>query len=94
VIYLLHFDGGALARGGTAGVRHYLGYCADGELDRRLAEHRTGKGACLTAAASRAGLALVVVKTWPGDRKREKQLKRARHFGARHCRICRGEVSA
>lgn len=78
MIYLLHFDGGALARRGTRGARHYLGYCADGEVERRLAEHRAGKGARITAAASRAGLALVLVKTWAGDRARE-----------RHCAICR-----
>jgi hypothetical protein len=89
MVYLLHFAGGALARKGTSGARHYLGYCLDGEVQRRLHQHLAGTGARITAAAVAAGLTLVLVKTWPGDRKRERSLKRARHFAERHCKICR-----
>jgi predicted GIY-YIG superfamily endonuclease len=89
MVYLLHFAGGALARKGTSGARHYLGYCLDGEVERRLRQHNAGSGARITAAAVAAGLTLVLVRTWPGDRKRERSLKRARHFAERHCKICR-----
>lgn len=34
-------------------VWYYLGYCEDGRLDERLAEHRAGKAAKITAAVVR-----------------------------------------
>jgi predicted GIY-YIG superfamily endonuclease len=63
MIYLLHFAGGSLPRPGTSGARHYLGYCRDGEAERRLEQHRRGSGARIAAAAAAAGLSLVLCRT-------------------------------
>lgn len=65
---------------------HYLGWAAD--IGRRLAEHQSGQGACLTRAVVRAGYQLHVVRIWPGaTRTDERQLKGA-HNAARHCPWC------
>jgi len=60
-------------------ARYYLGYCEDGRLDERLAEHRSGQGAKITAAAVRIGAELNVVWTGVGDRNDERKLKNRRH---------------
>lgn len=60
-------------------ARHYLGSCEDGRLDERLAEHRAGQGARITAAAVAIGAELRVVWTGQGGRKEERNLKRQRH---------------
>lgn len=57
-------------------AQHYLGFCEDGRLDERLAEHRAGQGARITAAAVRNGYDLQVVWTGRGNRKDERKLKR------------------
>src|SRR3712207_5002319 len=67
VVYLIHF----FAPYGHA--RHYLGSTAD--LDARLAEHQRGAGARLMEVVSQAGINWTLVRAWPGDRKRERQLK-------------------
>ena len=67
VVYLLHFH----VPYGHA--RHYLGSTAD--LDARLAEHQRGTGARLMEVVSQAGIHWTLVRAWPGDRKRERQLK-------------------
>ena len=60
-------------------AQRYLGYCDDHRLDERLAEHRQGKGAKITAAAVAIGAELRVVWTGPGDRKDERRIKRWGH---------------
>lgn len=88
MVYLIHFAGGHLGTSGRNAAQHYVGWCADGTLDQRLAEHRSGAGAKITAAAVQRGLALEVVTTLPGDRTRERRLKQSGHF-ERYCAVCR-----
>ena len=76
MLYFIQFDqplGNPSKRHGTA--QYYLGYCEDGRLDDRLAEHRAGRGAAITAAAVRNGIKFRVVLTLPGDRNEERRLK-------------------
>jgi predicted GIY-YIG superfamily endonuclease len=76
VIYVLRFSkplGNPNNRRGSA--QYYVGYCEDGGLDRRLAEHWAGQGAKITAAAVARGLSLEVVLTLPGDRRTERAIK-------------------
>jgi predicted GIY-YIG superfamily endonuclease len=68
IVYLIHFDQ-VYKR-----VRHYIGSADD--LDARLAQHRAGNGARLMEVITDAGIAWRVARTWNGDRKFERQLKR------------------
>jgi len=79
MVYLLHFDRP------LHHARHYLGSTAD--LDARLAEHRAGTGARLVAVMRSLGIGFTLARTWPGDRKTERRLKR-RKEGPRLCPIC------
>ena len=87
-VYLLHFDrpfgpgGGAKGRG-TA--KHYIGWAAD--LDARLAEHGTGRGARPLAVVHAAGIGWTLARTWPGGRVRERQIKRQGR-ASRCCPMC------
>jgi hypothetical protein len=58
-------------------------------LDRRLAQHREGTGARILAAAAARGIGFDVVRTWPGGRDVERQLKRLRN-APRLCPTCAG----
>jgi hypothetical protein len=83
VIYLLHFSRP------YRHARHYLGFTDN--LEQRLAEHRSGRGSPLVAAAVRAGIDVVVAATWPGDRSVERRLHRYKNSRARLCPMCRAE---
>ena len=78
-VYLLHLD---RPYGHAA---HYSGWTSD--LDARLAEHAAGRGARLLAVAKAAGIGWRLARTWPGDRHRERQLKR-QGSAARRCPLC------
>lgn len=56
-------------------AQFYLGYCADGRLEDRLAEHRAGRGAAMTRAAVERNISFEVVLTLPGGRDVERKLK-------------------
>lgn len=77
MIYILEFNRplGNLANR-RAQARYYVGWCKDGELDRRISEHRRGEGAAITRYAVTSGISFNVVLTLPGDRTVEKQIKR------------------
>lgn len=83
-VYLLHFDRRLSDHAG-----HYLG-SAD-NVPARLADHRAGQGAKLTAAAVAAGISLTIARTWPGGRAAERHIK-GRAIGsrglARYCPVC------
>lgn len=81
MLYLIHFDRP------YHHAAHYFGYCADGRVQERLAEHRSGHGSKLLRAVVAAGIAFEVVRTMPGDRKDERTIKRQRHT-ARFCPVC------
>ena len=87
-VYLLHFSG---RLGNPANpyamAQHYIGTARD--LSERLAEHRAGMGAKITAAAIQRGIDFDVVRTWPGGRDVERRLKN-RKEGPRLCPTCRG----
>jgi len=57
-----------------------------------LEEHRKGYAAVLTCYAIHEGIELILARTWAGDRKLERKLKR-RKEGPRLCPICRGETA-
>ena len=82
-VYLLHFDRP------YHHARHYIGFATD--LDRRMEEHRAGRGARLMAVIASAGIGFVVARTWPGDRKLERRLKN--YHGPRLCPICGADLS-
>jgi len=80
-VYLLHF-----ARP-YGHARHYTGVAEN--LERRLHQHRKGRGARLMEVANQAGIDWTLARTWEGDRTRERQLKK-QGGASRHCPICKG----
>lgn len=83
-VYLLHFASP------FRHARHYLGWAGPGNLAPRLAHHNAGTGANLLRHVSAAGIPWTLARTWPGDRRRERQLK-ARGL-TRCCPLCRPEL--
>ncbi len=79
VVYLLHLSEP------LGHARHYTGWAAD--LDSRLAQHGTARGARLLAVARAAGITRQLARTWPGGRARERQLKR-QGGASRRCPAC------
>ena len=88
VVYLLHFSqplGNPANRYALA--THYMGTAKD--LGARIAEHRAGQGARITAAAVERSIDFAVVRTWSGGRQLERKLKR-RKEDPRLCPVCKG----
>jgi predicted GIY-YIG superfamily endonuclease len=79
-VYLLHFD----RRYAHAG--HYIG--STDNLERRIYQHRKGRGARLMEVITQAGIDFTVSRTWEGDRKKERQLKN-RGGASRLCPLCK-----
>lgn len=87
-VYLLHFSEKFRHAG------HYLGSAAD--IDTRVASHRNGSGARLTAVIKELGISFVVARAWPTETVREARLleakfKRTNNNGPRRCPICKGQ---
>lgn len=60
------------------GVRHYIGYTDN--LEQRMHEHVMGsKGARLLQVVRDAGISFHVARTWEGDRKLERKLKKRKN---------------
>jgi predicted GIY-YIG superfamily endonuclease len=77
-VYLLHLDRP------YQHARHYTGWAASSRsLKTRLAEHEAGCGARLLQVAKATGISWTLARTWPGGRKRERQLKT--QSGASRC---------
>lgn len=72
-------------------AKHYAGTSVD--VDRRLAEHRSGRGSKFTQAVVRAGIEMRLAATWPGRRPEEKYFKLLKN-SARHCPFCREDFLA
>lgn len=87
VIYLIHFDRPYVSANGKGRAGHYLGWTTD--LAARLEAHRHGKGARLMEVIKAAGIGWALARTWPGDRKRERELKNMGGASRRcpHCGI-------
>lgn len=81
-VYLLHFQR-PISQAHTA--QHYLGYTDD--LQRRIEEHRAGRGSRLCEVAKERAIPFVVVRIWPGGRTEERQLKRRKN-APKLCPLC------
>lgn len=93
VVYLLHLEPAysapyldAHGRRRVKVAGHYLGSTALDVADR-IAQHVAGAGSPLIRAAIAAGCRVELVRTWPGGRQLERQLKRQHHH-ARYCSRC------
>jgi hypothetical protein len=75
-IYLLHFD---------RPYRHAQHWTTN--LPDRLAAHRNGQGARLISVIIQAGIGFTLARTWQGDRRRERLIKRQGGAG-RRCPAC------
>jgi len=83
MIYLLHFDQP------YRHARHYLGF-VESDLEARLERHASGQGARLLAVLKAAGIGWSCVRTWPGSRSFERQLKNQKR-STRLCPVCAGD---
>lgn len=70
----------------------YIGYANDGDWERRLKEHRQGKGSKMLAYAASVGIEFRVIMTMPGDRKLERGLKNQGHGKQLFARLLAGRV--
>lgn len=80
-IYLLHFSRP------YKHAAHYTGWTSD--LDARLAEHASGRGARLLAVVQAEGITWQLARTWTGDRYLERRLKQ--RGASRRCPICQAK---
>ena len=80
-IYLLHLDKP------LRHARHYVGLADD--LQARLERHASGQGARMLAVCVERGITWRLARTWQGDRKLERQLKR-RKDAPQICPVCAG----
>src|SRR5664279_1780315 len=67
-VYLLHYSSRT-----RAGRQHYLGWT--GDIERRVAQHRAGRGGRETSKAVAEGLKLALAQTWKGTPALEERLK-------------------
>jgi len=83
-VYLYHFSDK------LGHAQHYIGSCTD--LKKRDWMHQNGLGARLLQVARERGIKFWIVKTWPGGRQFERQLKNRKN--APHlCPICRAKAA-
>jgi len=78
----------------VAQAQHYLGWAARGRVAARVGDDLAGRGCALVRYALGAGIAAELVRVWPGDRNRERQLKQ--RSATRYCPVCtppRGRVA-
>lgn len=68
IVYLLHFAEK------YHHAQHYLGWTDS--LEERLARHRAGNGSKLVRAVIESGIDFVVARTWRGNRRKERTLKK------------------
>ena len=81
-VYLIHFNKP------YRHARHYLGFTEN--LDKRITDHLCGMGARLMEVVTDAKIDWKVSRTWQGDRKLERRLKRW-HNAALLCPLCSGK---
>lgn len=89
MIYLLCFEDASGRPSPYCHSGHYLGFTND--LDSRIVEHRSGRGARLVEVALASGLTFQVVATWEGNRNEERHMKRHGSL-KRFCPRCRKEA--
>lgn len=87
MLYLVHFEKK------LSHAQHYLGSVANhSHLERRMHEHRTGRGARILDACNRAGIPYRVVRTMNGGRIKERRLKNRKN-GPKICPICNPSIN-
>jgi predicted GIY-YIG superfamily endonuclease len=64
-----------------------------GKVEARLEEHRKGQGARLLQVINDAGIGWWLVRTWMGDRKPERRLKKWKK-SPRLCPVCNESIRA
>ncbi len=70
VIYILHFDDAYHK------AKHYVGFCEEHNLDKRIQTHFDGNGSPLVHAAISSGIEVTVARTFPGGtRDQERWIK-------------------
>jgi predicted GIY-YIG superfamily endonuclease len=79
MIYLFHFSRP------FHHAQHYLG--ATNDLEQRIAAHYAGRGSRLIRRVIEAGIEVAVVRTWEGDFKEERRLKKLKN-NRLLCPIC------
>jgi predicted GIY-YIG superfamily endonuclease len=84
IVYLLHLSKPVNA---ARPARHYLGSADD--LPARLAQHASGRGARMLAAAAARGIGWEVARTWDGGRPLERRLKNRKNAPRELCPLCR-----
>ncbi len=91
MVYLLHFN--TPVGNANHKASHYIGYCrTNDQLSDRLAQHRAGAGARITAHLCQTQHSdFLLARTWPNQpRTEERRLKRY-HKSAQLCPICKQE---
>lgn len=83
--------GGRLGGTGRNGASLYIGWCKTGETSRRLAEHKAGRGAKITAAAADRGFEITLAWAVPGTRNDERRFKNAGHYDRLFVRMTANE---
>ena len=82
-VYLLHFDSK------YKHAQHYIGWTQN--LEQRLIEHASGRGARLIAVIVAAGISFSLVRTWEqvtkGQERKFKKWKKASDL----CPVCRSQ---
>lgn len=93
MIYLLHYEETIGNPDNPRGqAQHYMGYAEETRLEERIEEHRRGQGARITRAFAENGIPFVLAACWPGDRSKERRLKRW-HKHRQLCPVCRRKVA-
>ncbi|ASC70294.1 hypothetical protein XM38_012310 [Halomicronema hongdechloris C2206] len=84
--YLLHFRQ-PLDPSTPNRARHYIGYATD--IDKRIKQHRKGRGSRFCAVAHERGIEFDVVCTWPNMGRDFERALKAQKNAPRLCWCCK-----
>lgn len=84
MVYIIHFERP------LSHAQHYVGFVQDkpAALGARMCQHWKGQGAKLLKACREEGIHFEVVRTLPGGRLKEREIKNQKNTW-RYCPICR-----
>lgn len=83
MVYLLHFNKP------YKHALHYIGFCEEGGLEKRMKMHMRGNGSRLIRVITKAGIGFSVSRVWENaDRNFERKLKNNSH-SKKLCPICK-----
>jgi hypothetical protein len=91
-VYLLHLLRPLRSLSGSYEWGHYTGWAKSGNLIARLDAHERGRGAKFTRIARQAGCTWILARTWQGDTKLERKIKK--QGGASRCCPACGIITA